>query len=187
MKLTNKELDLIDHALGAKLEYRQNSEIPELKTLPIEFDRNYFFSGDSKDEIWEGLVTKGYATFKEHKCQEKPMMYYYVSEKGMNAFRVYFQKEVTEKYKKPSKNRLKYLEWLHSESGLTFAEYLGIWNPKKELVREGADILYLFKSTNPAHKDFYGTNLVFGQPKKTAKEAKESYKKSLLEFKNRYK
>ncbi len=174
----------IAHALGIYIENSKESEFEKDKHLPEKFNRNNFFTGDSNCEKWDYLVKIGYATTKDHFCQDTKMVYYYVSEKGIEAFRAYFKAEVTDKFTPPKKSRQKYLDFLNSDGWDNFADYLGICKPKVESKRIAGVLNYKLTSTNPKHKDSY-KSYVFGTWETTLKAAKASYKEALKKWNKR--
>ena len=69
--------------------------------------------------------------------------------------------------------RQKYLDFLHSDTGYTFAEYLGIVVPRLEVSRANGVSLYRY-----VRHDYLKTSIT-GDWRKTKKAAKESYKLKL--------
>ena len=68
MKLTDTQIDLINHALG----------ISQGQSMPF---RNYYCSGRSIDSDWEDLITKGFA-YRRTFSSLVGGIFYYISRKG---------------------------------------------------------------------------------------------------------
>jgi hypothetical protein len=79
----------------------------------------------------------------------------------------------------PEPKRTKYQEYLNSDCGLTFAEWLGIEVPRLEYDYRGN-----YRYSRPM-RDYSG--FVYGEWKPTKKEAKASYKTALKAWKERFK
>lgn len=178
--------DFISHALGADFDRRKNSELSKDKTLPQEFSRNYFLAGYKDVADWEYLVEIGYATKRFRTIGEEEYKYFYVSEKGILEFRLYFRREVIDKFIEPKKSRENYILFKYGEYDCTFAEYLGIYVPKLETKGTWRKYKYRYYSTNPKHigRGFgFNKSSVCGEWCKTQKEAKASYKEALKKYK----
>ncbi len=162
--MNEKQIDLVSHSLGINYYNAKLSTEEKYKYLPVEFYRNYYnysvFCEDMKQLEELGIIEK-FSALK--------LTCFSVTDYGIAEFRKVFTEEVTDKYfqNSISKSKKNYSSWLHSDCGLTFAEYIGIHVPKKE--RYGK--LIRFVSTR-----YYD---VKGDFKTTVSEAKESYKKHL--------
>ncbi len=170
--MTDEQYKNVGHSLGINTYHAALSEREKDRYLPEEFYRNYYCWGNADSEPsaeWEDLVNKGLADVDIQRDQ----IYYFVSDKGIEKFRELFTERVTQTFVRPSKGRTKYMEYLDSDTGYNFAEYLGIQAPKREYDRKGN---YRFVSTK-----YYG---VRGEYKPTVKEAKISYKEKLKQYKD---
>ncbi len=136
------------------------------KFLPDEFYRNYYnyaeFDSDMVELEKMGIIEK-YNTLN--------LTCFSVTDKGISIFRKIFKAEVSDKYVPLSKSKQKYLDYLHSDSSETFAEYNNIYIPKREY--EGGKV----RLVSTKYTD------VKGEFSKTVKDAKISYKKALREKK----
>lgn len=122
MEYEYKHWRLVAHSLGINLYHAMKSERPKDKELPNEFYRNYFASSKGSD---------GYNLLKElevngltHSWVQNDHIYFMVTDKGIVEFREWFYENVTVKYKKPTKSKLRYQHFLELDSGMSFFEYL---------------------------------------------------------------
>lgn len=122
--LTEKEFEIVAHALGIRLDLAKRSHKKKDKYLPEEFYRNYFCAGAGHSDIptLESLVGKGFM----HKWNQFDNQYYGVTELGISEFRDTFFLEITKNFKPLTRSKKRYRDYLDTDNGLTFAEFLGI-------------------------------------------------------------
>ncbi len=166
--MTDKQIDIVAHSLGINYYNAKVSNIKKYKFLPEEFYRNYYNYGEFTDDMKE-LEQNGFIK----KFTSLNLTCFCITEKGINEFKTIFLRNVTATYVPLSKSKERYLQFLHSDSCETFAEYYGIHTPKREYNSNNG--LMRFISTK--YPD------VKGEYKKTVKDAKESYKIKLKEYK----
>ena len=94
-----------------------------------------------------------------------------VTKKGIKEFRDQFQKEITAKYQPQSKSKQTYQDFIDADYGHDFTDYLNIQMPKVEY-KHG---YYRYCSVK-----YKGVN---GSFKTLKKDAKESYKKAVKDYK----
>lgn len=122
MKLEYKHWKLIAHSLGINLYHAIHSKMYKDKELPNEFYRNYYASSEGGEpyHLLVELEKNGYVkSWKQY-----DHIYFCNTEKGITEFREYFHKEVTAKFKKPTKSQMRYQDYLELDSEMSFGEYL---------------------------------------------------------------
>jgi hypothetical protein len=172
--ISSKQIDLIAHSIGINIRYALNSFRLKDKTLPEEFNRNYFCAGKSLHTDFEFLVSKGLV--KKRK-QFDGQIFYFVTNLGQTEFRKYFTRIVTDLYVPLTKSKATYQDYLYSDGCDSFTDYLGIWLPKFEksggYFSKNTDLIRMV-STNPNY-----LKTINGEYCKTQKAAKISYKLAL--------
>jgi len=152
-KPTIKQLDNIAHALGIAFYDALLNPRKELKSLPIEFYRNFFQVADS--DYWNILCEKGFAT--KYVNSAHGLKYYYVSETGITYFREFFMNHIS--YRNPADRDLDYLkyrinlycEWCNykfvatnDNSSHILSAYLNYWILKYRVSHTTEDIINRF-------------------------------------------
>ena len=122
MKIQYEHWNLIAHSLGINLYHAIHSKNYKDKQLPNEFYRNYFCSSKSGESfnLLKELESMG-LTESNH---QNGNVYFKVTDKCIVSFREYFYEEVTDKFKKPTKSQMRYQDYLHLDSEMSFMEYL---------------------------------------------------------------
>jgi len=159
MNLNSTQIDLISHSLGINYYHAVSSKNKRDKVLPKEFYRNYF-NYDTLDNNIIELESAGYIEY----FNQYNNNYFGVTDKGIEAFKEIFQKEVTDKYVPLSKSKERYLDFLDADCGSTYEEYIGVRVPKREY-KDG--LVRLINTKNGSIKSDFMPTL---------KEAKISYK-----------
>jgi hypothetical protein len=95
------ELQRISHSLGINLFEAFMSHSKKAKTLPKEFYRNRYQT--ESDEVLDGLVENGFAVKRQH----LNLIFYHITEKGIELYREDFKGIVN--YKPKSERGLSYL------------------------------------------------------------------------------
>lgn len=131
IKFTEIQFDKIGHTLGINIYHCKHSCQKKDKFLPDEFYRNYYNYGRNKDENFEPEWITEISEFID-KWQESGLLYFQINEKGIEIFRKQFKEEITDTYVPLSKSKQRYQDYLHSDTGETFAEYLGIKRKHKK-------------------------------------------------------
>jgi len=175
--LSTEAISLIAHTLGVDI--YPNQYYKRDFYLPDKFSRNYFCCGNKDNSDYPLLKEaedKGFMKI----WNKFDNLYFSVTEKGQTKFRDWFAFNITVKFKKPSKSKQEYADYIHSECEYNngFADWLNIQLPKMET--RGSwhpNTEYRMKSTK-----YYGVN---GDWFKTMKQAKASYKEALKEYKKR--
>lgn len=167
--MNTEQINLISHTLGINVEYCERSIKEKDKLLPKVFYRNFFDYGIFTEDMQEleslGLIEK-YSRLN--------LELFHVTDEGIEAFRTWFNENITSKYKKPSRSKLNYQEFLSSDCSYDFAWWLNIEIPKIEYSKNGyLRRMYKYKTAN------YHTYEITGEFCRTHKEAKASYKESL--------
>lgn len=171
MELTEKHFDLIAHSLGINLYNAKVSKIKKYKFLPNEFYRNYFCSSEGSEDY---LILKELEEIKyTESWHQNGHVYFMVTEKGINEFKEYFSKEVTQNRPKLTKSQENYQDYISADTGMSYEDWLGITPPKREYSKNYEWVRFVSQKY-PSVKGSY---------KLTIKEAKKSYKDALISFK----
>lgn len=131
-EMDKRQFEIVGHSLGIDINYALRSEREKDKYLPEDFYRNYFQANEGHEDVpvLQELVELGHM----EKWKNGDLDYYSVTDKGIEEFRKQFFLQVTSQYKRPSRSKQRYLDFLELDSDMTFAEYLGIKKKKKEPV-----------------------------------------------------
>ena len=170
--ITFKEWELVAHSLGIQLLNAKQSTRKKDKELPIEFYRNYYCAGENKISDFKNLEDSGLVNTWEKVWDERcTLVYYGVTEKGIQEFRDWFKINITDIYDPLSKAKETYQEYIYTDCCDSFADFLGIWVPEYEY--SDFTKLHRIVSTNPRYR---GLN---GDWCNTKALAKDSYKEHL--------
>jgi hypothetical protein len=131
--MTNRQLEIIQHALGCdqygKTAHRYVPAHPDF----FPYHRNHFCAGGRDEVDCRGLVELGY--MQQHKTTE--MLPYFncsVTKAGIDAM----QRE-SPAPPKLSRSQVRYREWLDADCGLTFKEWMVSEKQRKE-VRDNPNV-----------------------------------------------
>ena len=129
-KFTEKQFDKIGHTLGVNTYHSRNSKSKKDKILPDKFYRNYYNYGQVKDENKEPEWVTELSDYID-KWTQSGLLYFQVSEKGIELFRKQFKEEITDTYIPLSKSKQRYQDFLDADLGISFSEFIGIKRKKK--------------------------------------------------------
>ena len=122
MEIQYKHWKLIAHSLGINLYHAIHSKSYKDKELPNEFYRNYFAS--SKDGEPYNLLSQLEDNGLTKSWSQNDCIYFMVTDKGIVDFREYFYEEIVSKFKKPTRSQMRYQDYLHLDSDMSFMDYL---------------------------------------------------------------
>lgn len=154
MDISQAGIELMQHALGINQQNRK----------PY---RNYFLSS-GKNEEWESLIKNGLAASNPAPKEFCGDIYYQVTDIGINI-------AIS---KLPAQKKLsRYGEFLNADSGLSFAEWLGIELPEYEYRNRSGKCEY--RMYREIRDQWWNLTRIEGEWMPTMKAAKASYKEAL--------
>jgi hypothetical protein len=182
--MTTEQFDIIGHTLGINCYHARLSTRMKDKYLPDEFYRNYYNYGLLSVEF-QKMINLGYIKL----YQRYDMNYFHVTEKGIQLFRDKFITEITSVFIPPSKSKQKYQEYIDSDYGGSFSDYLGINLPVVEYFKRGSykDFFDDFHKSGQVRIISIKYPSVKGKYCDLLKDAKSSYKQALKQYKHQLK
>lgn len=122
--MSEEQLQILQHALGCD-EYGQNAH-PEVPCRE-RYHRNHFCAGGNNEEACKELVALGY--MQQHKTtQWLPYFNCSVTEAGIKAMI-----DASPKPPKLTRSQINYREFLRSDTGMSFREWIGCAKERKAL------------------------------------------------------
>jgi hypothetical protein len=172
--MTDKEFNIVGHALGVDVYSLKKSRFPDDLELPDRFYRNYYAIGEANRDksILDGLVISGIMTSGE----KFGNLVYLVTNPGQARFREQFKADVIDKAEPVKAPELNYERFLRRDGDQSFPEFLGIKLPVYEYGRSSAGYTGLVRMVSTKYPE------VKGGYRKLKKDAKFSYKQKLKEF-----
>jgi hypothetical protein len=180
--LTNEQIDLISHSLGINYHHCKNSKRAKDSCLPNEFYRKYYNYGVFSEDMII-LESMGLIERFEH----NRLGYFGVTKKGIDLFRQIFFENITLNFEHISKSKIRYQEYVDSDCGVSFSEWMGIELPKIEHLQVEYNLLLVrFYKKYPKKYHSYEKYEVSGFWCNTLKGAKASYKQALKQYKSNF-
>jgi len=124
-KYSEEQFDKIGHTLGINVYHCRHSKLKKDKVLPDEFYRNYYNYGSVGEyETEPNWITE--LSDNIDKWVQTKLLYFQVSEKGIDLFKRQFKEEITDTYIPLSRSKQRYQDFLAANIGVNFSEFLGI-------------------------------------------------------------
>lgn len=91
IKLNEKEMDIISHSLGFRLDIAKKSKLKRDKKLPKEFYRNYYCAGTERHDNFPTLKNLEDSGLMERWTQYN-QIYFQVTDEGIQVFKENFSR-----------------------------------------------------------------------------------------------